>query len=177
MRPAFFIATVMSTSLFDQPSLTLISGTLRDRGQTISVAESVTSGLLQAAFSTAESAMDFYQGGLTAYNIGQKCRYFSIDPIHAMACHCVSETIAQELATGAATLFSSDWGIGITGFATPVPESGHQLFACYAISFKDTILETGTISGHGQPALDTQLYYANSVLKKLAVLCVKKQAG
>ncbi|MFT3750464.1 MAG: hypothetical protein QM768_19275 [Agriterribacter sp.] len=32
------------------------------------------------------------------------------------------------------TLFTSNWEIGITGYASPVPESGQALFVYYAIA-------------------------------------------
>jgi nicotinamide-nucleotide amidase len=92
------------------------------RGQTVAVAESVTSGHLQAALSLAENARQFYQGGLTAYNLGQKSRHLSIEPIHALACDCVSERIAAQMALEAARLFSADFGLSVTGYASEVPE-------------------------------------------------------
>ena len=53
--------------------------------QTVAVAESVTSGHLQAALSLGQNARQFYQGGLTAYNLGQKSRHLLVEPIHAFA--------------------------------------------------------------------------------------------
>ena len=51
---------------------------------TIAVAESVTAGNLQAVFSLAKDATAFFQGGITAYNIGQKCRHLLVEPTHAI---------------------------------------------------------------------------------------------
>lgn len=59
--------------------------------ETVAVAESVTAGLLQLAFSSADFATKYFQGGITVYNIGQKSRHLLIDPIHAIECNCVSK--------------------------------------------------------------------------------------
>lgn len=66
--------------------------------ETLAVAESVTSGCLQAALSLAEDATRFFQGGITAYNLGRKARHLKIDPIHAQEANCVSEKVAIEMA-------------------------------------------------------------------------------
>ena len=49
--------------------------------KTIAVAESVTAGLLQGAFSQATDARLFFQGGITAFNVGQKCRWLYVQSI------------------------------------------------------------------------------------------------
>lgn len=42
-------------------------------------------------------------------------------------------------------LFNSDWGIGITGYATAVKESGNKLYCFYAIAFNKTVIREGKI--------------------------------
>lgn len=58
--------------LYDEDIVNDIKDLLADRKETLSVAESVTAGHLQAAFSSALEATKFFQGGITAYNAGQK---------------------------------------------------------------------------------------------------------
>ncbi|HEY6978419.1 MAG TPA: CinA family protein [Chitinophagaceae bacterium] len=153
--------------MFDHKLINSIQNLLLKRKETIAVAESVTSGLLQFAFSNAENAAKFYQGGLTAYNLGQKCRHLHIEPIHAFSCNCVSDQTASEMATGIADLFKSDWGLGITGYATPVPESENKIFAFYAISYKAKILNTQIISPGKMDFLKVQLFYVHKLLDSL----------
>jgi PncC family amidohydrolase len=139
---------------------------LIDKQQTIAVAESVTAGHLQAGFSLATKAMQFFQGGITTYNLGQKARHFHVDPIHATNCNCVSQIIALDMAKGAGKIFSSDWGIGITGYATPDPEFNiKDLFAYYAISFKNKKIKSGRINAEEAHQLDVQVYYANTIFQ------------
>ena len=81
-----------------------IRASLLKRKETVSVAESVTSGLLQSAFAAIPDASLFFQGGLTAYNLGQKAKHLAIEPIHAEKVNCVSQQIADQMAAGAVCL-------------------------------------------------------------------------
>jgi nicotinamide-nucleotide amidase len=127
-------------------ALTAIRKVLIQNKQSLAVAESVTAGQLQTAFSFAEKAMEFFQGGITTYNIGQKARHLHVDPIHAATCNCVSEKVAAEMAINVCSMFSSDWGIAITGYASVVPEEQiFELFAYYAISFKGKPVAKGIL--------------------------------
>ena len=153
--------------LFPGSYLNDIGSILLERNETIAVAESVTSGLMQVAFSSAEGSIGFYQGGVTAYNIAQKYRHLNVEPIHALACNCVSEKVAIEMALHVCPLFSSDWGIGITGYATPVPESNNDVFAYFAIAFKDDIKKVEKLSPQKNESINLQLFYCREVLKIL----------
>jgi nicotinamide-nucleotide amidase len=130
------------------------------------VAESVTAGNLQAKFSLASQAISFFQGGITAYNLGQKTRHLGIDPISAARCNCVSELTAINMARGAAALFCSDWGIGVTGYAAPTPEWGidDNLFAFYAFAYKGQQSHTGKIEVSGIPMREVQEKYVMEIL-------------
>lgn len=75
------------------------AGTLINKKQmTLAVAESVTSGNIQAAFSLATDSTTFFQGGITSYNIGQKCRHLLVEPTHAIASNCVSKNVSEQMA-------------------------------------------------------------------------------
>lgn len=138
--------------------------------QSIAVAESVTGGLLQYAFSGVVNAAKFYQGGVTAYNISHKCRLLGVEPNHAIAVNCVSVDVAKTMALNVAKLFDSDWGIAITGYATPVPESSQKRFAFYSITFRGKLLKEGMlIPGEKNPG-EVQAVYVNEMFSILASL-------
>ncbi len=92
--------------------------------ETIATAESVTSGAIQFMLSTAQQAQQIYQGGITVYNSAQKAIHLGADPVYAEKVNGVSSELSTQLARSACALFRSQIGIGITGFATPVPEEG-----------------------------------------------------
>ncbi|MBO9204351.1 MULTISPECIES: CinA family protein [Niastella] len=156
--------------LFDKNQLIRIGKYLKRKKETIAVAESVTAGLLQYAFSNIPDATDFYQGGLTAYNVAQKFKHLQVEPIHAMAVNCVSPSVAEQMALQVCRIFGAHWGIGITGYATPVPESDNKQFAYFAITYKEKILLKGMLRSNDKNPPEAQLHYTQAVLQKLATV-------
>ncbi|HWA33184.1 MAG TPA: CinA family protein [Cyclobacteriaceae bacterium] len=139
---------------------------LMRRKQSIAVAESVTAGLVQNALASVENASLFFQGGMTTYNLGQKVRHLHIDPIHADACDCVSEKVAAEMALNICDLFHSDWGLAVTGYAAPVPESNNKLFAFISVAFREKILFVGKVTSPPQAPAIVQQHYLSALMRK-----------
>ena len=138
--------------------------------QTVAVAESVTAGYLQWTFSQIPDAAQFFQGGLTAYNLGQKYKHLQVEPVHAQQVNCVSQQVASQMALNISKEFSSDWGLGITGYATAVPESGNNTYAYFAIAYRGKIKNKGLIKpAKAKPEL-LQAHFARYVLKKFSSL-------
>jgi nicotinamide-nucleotide amidase len=158
----------MSNRLFDEKRLELIRRSLLKRNETLSVAESVSAGLLQAAISQAESAIEFFQGGITTYNLGQKFKHLKVEPIQAEKVNCVSEKVTAQMALQVNELFGSDWGVAVTGYATPVPESGNNVFAFYAIAHHQKIVAKGKLVPGKDEPFELQLKYVNEILRFLA---------
>ncbi len=157
---------------YDIDTINSISDILKQKYETLAVAESVTAGQLQVAFSLAEGATQIFQGGITAYNIGQKSRHLLIDPIHAGNHNCVSEKVADQMAAQVVALFSADWGISITGYASPVPEQNiHDLFAHYAIYYRNKCVKHERITSPNNDVLTVRLHFANTVLRKFHEAC------
>lgn len=161
--------------LYDVNVINNIKELLSSKKVTLSVAESVTAGHLQAAFSSAIDASKFFQGGITAYNAGQKTKHLNIEPIAAMEDDCVTEKVACEMALQVNKMFISDYGISITGYATKMPEKGlNDLFAFFAISFKHEILLVKKITT-GKERVDAQVDYTNQVIKQFETLLQNKR--
>lgn len=156
--------------LFNKKAVGKVRTTLLKRKETIAVAESVTAGLLQFALSAIPDAAQFWQGGITAYNIAQKYKHLQVEPTHALVVNCVSQKVAVEMATHVCGLFASDWGIGITGYASPVPESDQKLFAFYAIVYKGRIKAQGKLTATIDEPAAVQSKYVQTILSKLATL-------
>jgi len=136
------------------------------RHQTVAVAESVTSGHLQAALSLAENARQFYQGGITAYNLGQKSRHLRVDPIHAQETNSVSQEVAQQMALEVARIFSATYGLSVTGYAAEVPERNiRRPFAFFSISAEGQTILTSRIDVPEQGVAEDQLGRTREVLK------------
>jgi nicotinamide-nucleotide amidase len=156
--------------LYDESVINTIKEILTTRKQTISVAESVTAGHLQAALSSAIEASQFFQGGITAYNLGQKCRHLHVDPIQAEESDCVNKEVAQTMALSVANLFTCQYSIAITGYATKMPEKGlNDLYAYYAISFNNKIVICEKVTTNKE-RVEAQVDYTWQVLRKLVTL-------
>lgn len=135
------------------------------RNHTLAVAESVTAGHVQASLSLAAEASKFFQGGITTYNLGQKARHLHVEPIHAAACNCVSQTVADQMAITALTLFASDWSLAITGYAAPLPQMGIQnLFAFYAIVFRGDVVCRARLESEDTGLYSVQRYFTDQLL-------------
>lgn len=136
------------------------------QGLTIAVAESVTAGYLQVYFSRATGATQFFQGGITAYNTGQKVKHLQVEPIHAQSTNAVSPQVAAQMALGVCTLFNSNTGIAVTGYAVPVPEIGIlELFAYYAIACKGKIIASRKIIPSAGEPEEVMQEYARQIIQ------------
>lgn len=163
--------------LYDENVVNDIKDILTQKRQTIAVAESVTAGHLQAALSSAVEASKFFQGGITAYNLGQKSRHLQVDPILAEDCDCVDEAVARTMAVEVGNLFACPYGLAITGYAAKMPEKGlNDLFAWYAITFRGEVVLCEKIST-GKERVDAQVDYTRQVLQKFLTLLQNGRAG
>lgn len=159
---------------FNQRKLAAVGLKLIERKETIAVAESVSGGLLQFALSSVENAAQLFQGGITVYNTAQKYKHLQVEPIHALEVNAVSQQVADQMAMHVQQLFTSHWGAGITGYATPVPESGKKIFAYFSIAYAGEIICSGALKGVGKNPAEVQHYYTEAVIKHLHDLLSKE---
>lgn len=96
-----------------------VSNFLLAQKLTISAAESVSVGKVQALLASRDGASQWFRGGLCAYSLDSKVRLLDVEPVHAESVNCVSATVAEQMATGVAKAFQTDVGISTTGFVTP----------------------------------------------------------
>ena len=97
---------------------------LRERGQTISVAESLTGGAIAKALTDHEGASHAFVGGVIAYSVESKLHDLDV-PKETIEEHGVySEETALAMASGAKRRFGSDWAVSTTGVAGPGASHG-----------------------------------------------------
>jgi len=150
--------------------LAYIGKCLLTTGETISMTESVTAGFLQFSFSQMKDASKFFKGGITAYTLEEKVRFLDIDEHEAKECDCVSPHISDTMALRVAQLFKTDWSIAITGYATPVKESGNQIFAYFSFTHQGKIILSTKLDLHPKTeAMHAQLYYSEYIFGCLKV--------
>ena len=96
-----------------------IIANLIERGETLSVAESVTGGGLGHAITTVPGSSQAFKGGIIAYTIEAKQEFLDV-PEALIADHSVvSEEVANAMAEGVRNRLGTTWGVATTGIAGP----------------------------------------------------------
>ena len=90
---------------------------LQQRGETISVAESVTGGLLAAELTSVPGSSEVFLGGIVAYSIKSKVQELGISKNLIDEFGVYSEEVAFEMASKVRNKFDSVWSIATTGVA------------------------------------------------------------
>lgn len=92
---------------------------LRDRGMTLSVAESCTGGLLGERITRVPGSSDYFLGGVVSYSYRAKSDVLGVPGELLKAKGAVNEEVALHMAKGARRLFGSDFALSVTGVAGP----------------------------------------------------------
>jgi nicotinamide-nucleotide amidase len=92
---------------------------LRERGETVSVAESCTGGMLGARVTAVPGSSDYFRGGFLVYTDAMKTELLGIPPEVLEKHTAVSEAVACELAARARAKAGTSWGVSVTGYAGP----------------------------------------------------------
>ncbi|WP_027386145.1 CinA family protein [Chryseobacterium gregarium] len=148
-----------------QNLLKYIGEQLVEIDETVSIAENVTSGFLQFSFSQISNASGFFKGGVTVYMPGDNDSLFGINHEKTLFCDAVSPAAAEEMALAVGRKFKSDWSLAVTGYASPVKESRHKLYAFFSISHHGRIILSEKLDLHSRTLpVKAQLYYSEFIL-------------
>jgi nicotinamide-nucleotide amidase len=105
---------------FDEDTLEGVVGRLlAERGETVSVAESCTGGLLASRITDVAGSSRYFMGSAVCYTAEAKTMLANVDPELIREHGEVSEAVAVALARGARERFGTTYGIGVTGIAGP----------------------------------------------------------
>ncbi len=144
---------------------------LEDPKWSVSVAESLTSGRVQALLGSISGASNFFAGGLTAYSLDQKVKFLGVDRESAAPVDSVSENVARQMAVGAARAFNTTWAVSTTGYAEAFPERNvSEPFACWAVAQKQEdgfVLSSGRVTCAGLARIAVQERVAETVIGEL----------
>jgi nicotinamide-nucleotide amidase len=100
---------------------------LRDRQQTVAVAESLTGGLVAAALTGTPGASATFRGGLVVYATDLKASLAGVSEDLLARVGAVDPGVALELARGVRSRLAATWGLGVTGVAGPEPQDGRPV--------------------------------------------------
>lgn len=144
---------------------------LRRPALTLAVAESLTSGHVQARIASVPGASEYFLGGVTAYTLEEKVKLLGVGRAHARSVDCVSQRVAVEMAAGAAKLFGADLAIATTGYAEPAPKKKVRTpLAWWALCHRHrgaAVVLSGLIEVPGADRVTVQTRVAEAVLVEL----------
>lgn len=106
------------------PIASSVVAELRRRGESLSVAESLTGGGLGSAITSVSGSSDVFSGGIIAYDRSVKENLLKVPSALIAEFGVVSEEVATAMADGLIELFGTTWAIATTGVAGPGPSGG-----------------------------------------------------
>lgn len=103
----------------DDSLASVVLAALRQRSETLAVAESCTGGAVGAALAAVPGASEVWLGGVIAYANSVKQQLLGV-PAALLEQHgAVSDPVALAMAEGARRLTGATWGVAVTGIAGP----------------------------------------------------------
>ena len=128
-----------------------IGARLKERGETIAIAESSTGGLISAALLSVGGASAYFRGGSVIYTAYARSGFLEIpNPLPPPIERASTEAYASLLAETVKGRLSATWGLGETGAAGPTgnrygDKAGHTCIAISGPSGTQAMtLETGS---------------------------------
>ena len=103
---------------------TALVGLLRQRGETVGCAESLTGGLVCATLVAVPGASQVVRGAIVAYAPDLKTSLLGVDGQLLATSGTVAAATAEAMARGAAERLGATYGLATTGVAGPDPSEG-----------------------------------------------------
>ncbi|MBQ6582744.1 MAG: CinA family nicotinamide mononucleotide deamidase-related protein, partial [Mogibacterium sp.] len=100
---------------------------LKERGLTLSSAESCTAGLFAASITDVPGASKVYTRGYVTYDAAAKISMVGVRPETIGKYSVVSRETAREMAVGAMTQAGADLAVSVTGYAGPEADEGRSV--------------------------------------------------
>lgn len=111
----------------DQSLAQTVLDLLKENRLTLTAAESLTAGLLQAELAQLHGASAVFPGGFVTYSLEQKSRMLGIPQEELQAAGVVSAWTAEQMAEGARARTGADLAISLTGVAGPDQLEGQEV--------------------------------------------------
>jgi PncC family amidohydrolase len=123
---------------------------LKQRRETISVAESSTGGLVSAALLAVPGASAYFLGGAVVYTRKARELLMQLPREAVTGMRSASEPYALLLARTASQRYSASWGLAETGAAGPTgnpygDSAGHSCIAIAGLAEEAITIETGKV--------------------------------
>ena len=97
----------------------LLGNTLKDKGMTISLAESCSGGYLAHLLTSIPGSSAYFKGGVVSYANSAKMNLLNVKQSTLDTHGAVSQQVVEEMAKGAIDAFGTDCAISVSGIAGP----------------------------------------------------------
>jgi nicotinamide-nucleotide amidase len=96
-----------------------IGNHLREKGWTLSTAESCTGGLISDRITNVSGSSDYFEGGMVTYSNESKAEHLGIPAAIIKRYGAASSQVARKMAQGVRKAFNTTFGLSTTGVAGP----------------------------------------------------------
>lgn len=158
-----------SSPVFEEllPLAEQVASVLRERGQTIAIAESSAAGLISAALLAVPGASAYFLGGAVVYTRQARTALLGLGEDDLRDVRPSTEPYAMLLARTARTRFEATWALGESGASGPTGNrygdpAGHCCLAIAGPRERSTTFETGRAD-----RLDNMRQFASAGLRLL----------
>ena len=103
----------------DDPLQQLLGNTLKNKGMTISLAESCSGGYIAHLLTNIAGSSAYFKGGVVSYANSAKVNLLHVNKTTLDTYGAVSQEVVEEMAKGAIDVFGTDCAIAVTGIAGP----------------------------------------------------------
>lgn len=97
----------------------IVGDLLRKKRKTLSIAESLTGGLICDRITDIPGSSDYFMGGIISYSNDSKIRHLNVPRSEIERYGAVSKEVARSMAQGVRQALSTDIGLSTTGIAGP----------------------------------------------------------
>lgn len=97
----------------------VVGNLLKERGETLSTAESCTGGYIAHMITSVAGSSDYFKGSVVSYANEIKTNLLGVKAGTLEKYGAVSQEVVEEMATGAAKRLNTDYAIAVSGIAGP----------------------------------------------------------
>jgi PncC family amidohydrolase len=154
----------------------VVGSLLKERKQTVGVAESSAGGLINAALVAVPGASAYYLGGAVVYTLASRSALLSLTAQDLAGIRSASEPFARLLARRVRDNLGATWGLSETGASGP---SGNRYgdapgHACIAVSGPvEAVITVET----GSPDREANMWVFARKAIELLEACLRKSSG
>jgi nicotinamide-nucleotide amidase len=122
------LEAILGTKIYGYGKETLesvVGGMLRERKQTLAVAESCTGGNISHHITLVPGSSDYFIGSVVSYDNAVKINLLGVnaEDMEWGGPGAVSETVALQMAEGIRKVLKADYGVSVTGIAGPASDN------------------------------------------------------